>query len=81
MLGEPVLDEQPKEEGSVRIKIVVDAFGNVTSAIAVYQSALTTLTDSKHIELAKRAAQTAKFEPNSLHPRRTGYITIRFDLE
>ena len=81
MIGEPKLDEKPRQEGSVRINIVVDASGSVIQAVPDYQSALTTIRDSHHVQLAMRAAKTAKFDSDATKPRRSGYITIRFDLE
>ena len=81
MIGEPKLDEKPRQEGSVRINIVVDASGSVIQAVPDYQSALTTIRDSHHVQLALRAAKTAKFDSDATKPRRSGYITIRFDLE
>ena len=81
MIGEPKLDEKPRQEGSVQINIVVDASGSVIQAAPDYQSALTTIRDSHHVQLAMRAAKTAKFDSDATKPRRSGYITIRFDLE
>lgn len=81
MLGDPRLDEKPQEAGTVRIRIQVDAAGKVISASPVYESILTTLTDSYHVKLAQRAAMTARFEGNATQNRRLGYITITFDLE
>lgn len=81
MIGEPQLDEKPTQDGSVRVNIVVDGTGKVILASADYQSALTTIRDSRHVKLAIRAAETARFDGDPTNPRRTGYITIRFDLE
>ena len=65
----------------MRVNIVVDGTGKVILASADYQSALTTIRDSRHVKLAIRAAETARFDGDPTNPRRTGYITIRFDLE
>ena len=81
MIGEPRLSERPNEQGTVRVNIVVDGTGKVIQASPDYQSLVTTLTDSYHVNLAMRAAKTALFDADSMKPRRTGYITIRFDLE
>lgn len=81
MIGEPQLDEKPTQDGSVRVNIVVDGTGKVILASADYQSSLTTIRDSRHVKLAIRAAETARFDGDPTNPRRTGYITIRFDLE
>ena len=81
MIGEPRLAEKPQEQGTVRVNIVVDAAGKVIQASPDYQSAVTTLTDSYHVNLAMRAAKTALFDSDPMKPRRSGYITIRFDLE
>ena len=81
MIGEPRLSEKPQEQGTVRVNIVVDGRGKVIQASPDYTSAVTTLTDSYHVNLAMRAAKTALFDADPMKPRRTGYITIRFDLE
>ena len=81
MIGEPRLSERPNEQGTVRVNIVVDGTGKVIQASPDYQSLVTTLTDSYHVNLAMRAAKTALFDADPMKPRRTGYITIRFDLE
>ena len=81
MIGEPKLTERPQEQGTVRVNIVVDGSGKVIQASPNYESAVTTLTDSYHVNLAMRAAKTAQFTADPTKPRRTGYITIRFDLE
>ena len=80
MIGEPKLTERPQKQGTVRVNIVVDGSGKVIEANTDF-TAVTTLTDSYHIELAKRAAKTAQFTADPTNPRRRGYITIRFDLE
>ena len=81
MIGDPRLDEKPQEAGTVRMRIQVGADGKVISASPVYESRLTTLTDSYHVKLAQRAAMTARFEGSATQSRRLGYITITFDLE
>jgi TonB family protein len=78
-IGKPMLDENPRIEGVVRVDIIVDKAGNVTSAI--YDGKHSTISDSEHIELALRAARTAKFTPNQAMPLRPGYLNIRFELE
>ena len=80
MIGEPKLTERPKKQGTVRVNIVVDSSGKVIKTNTDFTE-VTTLTDSFHIELAKRAAKTAQFTADPTNPRRTGYITITFDLE
>ncbi len=80
MIGEPKLTERPTISGLVRINIVVDASGTVIQAR--YDGGdNSTITDSYHIRLAERAAKSAKFSADPIRPRRTGFITIRFDLE
>lgn len=77
--GKPMLDENPRIEGVVRVDIIVDKAGNVTSAL--YDGKHSTITDSEHIALALRAAKTAKFTPNQAMPLRRGFLNIRFELE
>ena len=77
MIGEPRLSERPNEQGTVRVNIVVDGTGKVIQASPDYQSLVTTLTDSYHVNLAMRAAKTALFDADPMKPRRTGYITIQ----
>lgn len=80
MIGEPKLSEKPTISGLVRINIVVDASGKVIQAR--YDGGdNSTIADTYHIRLAERAARSALFSPDATRPRRTGYITIRFDLE
>ena len=80
MIGEPKLTERPTISGLVRINIVVDASGTVIQAR--YDGGdNSTIADSYHIRLAERAAKSAKFSADPTRPRRTGFITIRFDLE
>ena len=78
-IGKPMLDENPRIEGVVRVDIIVDKAGNVTSAI--YDGKYSTISDSEHIALALRAAKTAKFTPNQTMPLRRGFLNIRFELE
>ena len=78
-IGKPMLDENPRIEGVVRVDIIVDKNGSVTSAI--YDGKHSTISDSEHIQLAKRAALTAKFAPNLAKPVRLGFLNIRFELE
>jgi hypothetical protein len=79
LVNAPKLTEKPEREGDIRMKIVVDSNGKVISA--VYDAVNSTFADSEHIRLAKIAAMTATFTSNTSKPRRTGYITIRFELE
>jgi TonB family protein len=79
LVGRPSLDEKPTEEGYVRIRITVNKAGNVTSTR--YDPVNSSMRDSEHIALAIRAAKTATFTPNASQPIRSGYITIRFELE
>lgn len=78
-IGKPMLDENPRIEGVVRVDIIVDKNGSVTSAI--YDGKHSTISDSEHIQLARRAALTAKFTPNQAIPLRRGFMNIRFELE
>ena len=79
ILGKPRLDEKPQIEGVIRVIIIVDKNGTVTSAR--YDPAFSTISDSDHIKLAERAAKTATFTPSPARPSRQGYVTIRFELE
>lgn len=79
LLTPPRLTEKPKREGDVRMNIVVDSSGKVISA--EYNAKHSTFADSEHIRLAKIAAMTATFTSDPTRPRRTGFITIRFELE
>lgn len=78
-IGKPFLDEDPRISGVIRIKIIVDKAGDVTGA--TYDPVHSTISDSEHIQMAIRAAKTAKFTSNSTMPVRTGYLNIRFELE
>jgi hypothetical protein len=78
-IGKPMLDENPRIEGVVRVDIVVDKTGSVISVD--YDGKHSTITDSEHIALALRAAKTAKFTPNQAMPVRQGFLNIRFELE
>lgn len=79
LLTPPRLSEKPKREGDVRMNIVVDSSGKVISA--EYDAKHSTFADSEHIRLAQIAAKTATFTSDPTRPRRTGFITIRFELE
>lgn len=78
-MGWPSLEEKPTKEGLVNVKITVDKSGKVTNA--AYDPIKSTLTDSYHKELAIKAARDAKFTTSATKPLRTGFITIRFELE
>ena len=77
--GYPIQEETPHMEGVVRVKIVVDKYGKVTSA--TYDGAGSSTADSKLIEMACRAAKTTTWTENLARPIRTGFVTIRFELE
>lgn len=80
LVNRPQLKEKPKREGEIRMNIVVDANGKVISA--TYDGGLnSTFSDSEHIRLAKEAALSATFTTDPNRPRRSGFITIRFELE
>jgi hypothetical protein len=79
LVNAPRLSEKPEREGDIRMKIVVDSSGKVISA--VYDPVHSTFADSEHIRLARIAAMTASFTSNASKPRRSGFITIRFELE
>lgn len=78
-IGKPFLDEDPRISGVIRVKIIVDKSGAVTEA--TYDPLHSTISDSEHIQMAIRAAKTAKFTANSALPRRAGFLNIRFELE
>ena len=78
-VGKPILDENPRQKGVVRLNIIVDKAGNVTSAI--YDGKNSTITDSEHVQLAIRAVKRAKFEPDQTRPLRRGTYDVRFELE
>ena len=62
------------------MNIVVDSNGKVISA--KFDGGLnSTFSDSEHIRLAKEAAMSATFTSDPSRPRRSGFITIRFELE
>lgn len=77
--GYPIQEETPNKEGVVRVKIVVDKYGKVTSA--TYDGAGSSTADSELIEMACRAAKTTTWTENLARPIRTGFVTIRFELE
>jgi outer membrane biosynthesis protein TonB len=80
LVNAPRLKEKPKKKGVVRINIIVDSNGKVLSA--KFDGGLnSTLPDDEHIRLAREAAMSATFSPNESIPRRSGFITIRFELE
>ena len=77
--GYPIQEEIPNKEGVVRVKIVVDKYGKVTSA--TYDGVGSTTYDSELREMACRAAKTTTWTENLARPIRTGFVTIRFELE
>jgi len=80
LVNTPQLKEKPKKKGVVRVNIIVDSNGKVLSA--KFDGGFnSTLSDDEHIRLAREAAMSATFSPNSSIPRRSGFITIRFELE
>ena len=80
LVNAPRLKEKPKKKGVIRIDIKVDSNGKVLSA--KFDGGLnSTLYDAEHIRLAREAALSATFSPNASIPRRSGFITIRFELE
>ena len=54
IIGRPIQNETPRKEGVVRVKILVDKYGKVTSA--TYDGAGSNTADSELIEMACRAA-------------------------
>ncbi len=80
LVNAPRLMEKPKRKGVIRIDIIVDSNGKVISA-KFDGGKNSTLTDDEHIRLAREAAMSATFTPNESLPRRSGFITIRFELE
>ena len=80
LVNRPQLKEKPKREGEIRMNIVVDASGKVISA--KYDGGIDSdFADSEHIRLAEEAAKSATFNTDPNRPRRSGFITIRFELE
>ena len=80
LINAPRLKEKPKREGEIRMNIIVDSSGKVISA--KFDGGLnSTFSDSEHIRLASEAAMSATFTSDSSRPRRSGFITIRFELE
>ena len=63
----------------MRVKILVDKYGKVTSA--TYDGAGSNTADSELIEMACRAARTTTWTENLARPVRSGFVTIRFELE
>lgn len=78
-IGKPILDEKPQQEGVIRVNIIVDKSGAVVSA--TFDRLNSTFAESYHVELAIRAAKTAKFTANAAKPARKGYLNIHFELE
>ena len=58
---------------------LVDKYGKVTSA--AYDGAGSNTADSELIEMACRAASTTTWTENLARPVRSGFVTIRFELE
>ena len=79
IIGRPIQNETPRKEGVVRVKILVDKNGKVTSA--TYDGAGSNTADSELIEMACRAARTTTWTENLARPVRSGFVTIRFELE
>ena len=79
IIGRPIQNETPRKEGVVRVKILVDKYGKVTSA--TYDGAGSNTADSELIEMACRAARTTTWTENLARPIRSGFVTIRFELE
>ena len=80
LVNAPQLKEKPKREGEIRMNIIVDSSGKVISA--KFDGGLnSTFSDSEHIRLAEAAALSATFTADASRPRRSGFITIRFELE
>ena len=75
----PTLNEDPETEGVVRIEFYVRGDGKVIPPLS-YISFNSTITDTRHIDLAKKAALTATFSTSNL-PKRKAYIDFRFELE
>jgi len=79
IVGRPIQNETPRKEGVVRVKILVDKYGKVTTA--TYDGAGSNTADSELIEMACRAARTTTWTENLARPIRSGFVTIRFELE
>jgi len=79
IIGRPIQKETPHEEGVVRVKILVDKYGKVTSA--TYDSDGSNTADTELIAMACRAAKTSTWTENLAKPVRSGFVTIRFELE
>jgi hypothetical protein len=79
LVGKPRLAEKPTRSGTIQIDITVDAQGKVIETRFVLDRS--TISDSRHIDLAKKAARTATFTAAPGTPRRYGFINIRFELE
>ena len=80
LVNAPRLKEKPKKKGVIRMNIIVDSSGKVISAR--FDGGLDSdISDDEHIRLATEAAMSATFTSNMSLPRRSGFITIRFELE
>ena len=79
IVGRPIQNETPRKEGVVRVKILVDKYGKVSQA--TYDGAGSNTADSELIEMACRAARTTTWTENLARPVRSGFVTIRFELE
>ena len=75
----PIQNETPRKEGVVRVKILVDKYGKVTSA--TYDGAGSNTADSELIEMACCAAQHHHMDREPGPARAVGFVTIRFELE
>lgn len=80
MIGKPQLDEKPTKAGLIRMNIRVDKQGNVIGT-PEFDPKGSSLADARSIDLARRAAKTAKFTKSTTLPIRSGYIVIRFELK
>lgn len=79
MVGEPRLSEKPKEEGRIVLDVYVDRDGKVVRA--EYNPGLSNSGSSYLVELAKKAALTARFNAKSNAPgQQKGQMTFNFKL-
>jgi len=79
MIGKPNLSGKPEAEGVVRMKVYVDKNGTVTEA--KYDPEFSTTSNNRLVELARKAALTAKFESHPIKPTRIGWIEFNFKLQ
>lgn len=79
ILGDPKLDEKPRQEGVVTMIITVNKSGEVTDSR--YDPLRSTTSDSRLIALATRAASTARFTTHPTKFARQGFIKFNFKLE